>query len=60
MAKKSEIVMLDDLTVIHETEKAVLLTNGTVKAWVPKSVAQVDADGMVQMPRSWAEDKGLV
>lgn len=49
--------------IVHETDKAYLFDFGDKKAWVPKSVVEVEKvrDGtvVVTMPASWAEEKGL-
>lgn len=61
MARQSEIVDIE-ATLIHETEKAYLIDAGTGEnVWVPKSIVEHDErDGTFTMPRSYAENKGLV
>lgn len=59
MKKNHDLVDLE-LTLIHETEKAFLLSDGKKKVWVPKSVVENNEDGTFTMPQSWAEEKGLV
>lgn len=56
---RSNLVDLD-LTLIHETDGAYLLSNGTNKAWVPKAAVEKNDDGTFTMPQALAEDKELV
>ena len=45
---------------IHETEKAWLLsTDGDNKVWIPKSAAEFE-DGVLTMPEPLALEKGLI
>ncbi len=46
--------------VLHETDRAWLLFDGTTKAWVPKSVVENNGDGTFTMPSEMAEEKGFV
>jgi RNase P/RNase MRP subunit p29 len=50
--------------IVHETDKALLLDDGTVREWVPKSKVKVEQrrDGTVEvaMPEWLARDKGYV
>ena len=58
-----------DVELVHETEKAWLLTQGLtdaegkqIKFWVPKSVGELEKDGKfytLTVPINWAIDKGL-
>lgn len=67
MKRHHDIVEVQ-VTLIHETEKAYLFDTGAigrdgkpVHAWVPKSQCEFDPDtGVVQMPESIAEEKGLI
>ena len=44
-----------------ETEKAVLISDGTVEVWLPKSQVEIDeAAGEVTMPEWLASAKGLI
>jgi hypothetical protein len=45
--------------VIHETDRAWLLSDGRTTAWVPKSVCQDNQDGTFTLPASIAEEKGF-
>ena len=47
-------------TILHETEKAYLLSDGAVKAWVPKSQVEDNDDGTFTMPEWLAQDKGFI
>jgi hypothetical protein len=48
----------------HETERAVLINDGTQKIWLPKSVVEVDrAEGdraVVYVPEWLANERGLI
>ncbi len=59
MKKNHDLIDLA-LELVHETEKALLLSDGTRKEWVPKSVVEVNADGTFTMPEKWAKDKGFI
>ena len=50
---------LTDITcqIEHETEKAYLLFDGKIRAWVPKSRCQDNEDGTFTMPESVAIEK---
>jgi len=66
-------VRLGDVTVLRETDKAILCRRGTMFAesfWVPKSVVHDDSDvwadtddgrgpGVLVVAGWWAEDRGL-
>lgn len=43
-----------------ETDKALLLTDGTKEVWVPKSQVENNGDGTFTMPAWLAEEKGFV
>lgn len=43
-----------------ETEKAILLYDGSVTAWVPKSQVEDNGDGTFDMPEFLAMDKGFI
>lgn len=47
-------------TIVHETERAYLLSDGTRKEWVPKSVTQDNEDGTFTMPENLAMEKGFI
>ena len=55
----SELVDIGAL-VIHQTEKAYLLFDGAVKAWVPKSQVEDNEDGTFTMPERLAQEKGFI
>ena len=61
---RSDIVdIVGDL--VAETGKAILLHDGSLQAWLPKSQVEIDrdrADGLVAvaMPEWLAKDKGLL
>jgi hypothetical protein len=44
---------------VHETERAILVYNGKVKVWLPKSVAEFE-DGIVTLPEKFAIEKELI
>jgi hypothetical protein len=44
----------------RETEKALLLFDGTAEVWVPKSQVEDNGDGTFAMPEWLAKDKGLI
>jgi hypothetical protein len=46
--------------IVHETDKAYLLSDGVRKAWVPKSVAQDNGDGTFTMPERLAQEKEFI
>lgn len=52
------------VTLLHETEKAILVTDGTTKAWLPKSLfeyeKQPDGTYIVTGPTDMLQDKGLI
>ena len=61
---KSDLV---DITVeiIHSTDKAYLVNDGTVEAWIPKSVCEVEPEGrpnfyIITMPERTAKEKGFI
>ena len=56
---RSDLVDIE-ADLIHETDKAYLLSNGERQVWVPKSVVQNNEDGTWTMPERLAVDKGLV
>ena len=56
---------LIDLTVIlvHETEKAWLLDDGSKKCWIAKSQGELEARGptwVLTLPEWLAQEKGLI
>jgi RNase P/RNase MRP subunit p29 len=46
--------------VVHETEKALLLSDGTRQAWFPRSMVQDNGDGTFTVPERLAVEKGFV
>lgn len=42
----------------HDTDAALLLSDGDTKAWVPKSAVEDHEDGTYSMPESMAQEKG--
>lgn len=44
----------------HETEKALLIFDGTKKVWLPKSRVEDNGDGTFTIDQSLAEEKELV
>lgn len=46
--------------IVHETDKAYLLSDGVRKAWVPKSVTQDNDDGTFTMPERLAQEKEFI
>lgn len=50
-----------DAVLVNETEKAVLIDNGTLKVWLPKSQTWYDEDEKVfKMPEWLAMEKELI
>ncbi len=49
-----------DATLVHETDRAVLLDTGSVRAWVPKSAVENNGDGTWTLPEAMAVEKELV
>ena len=62
MAKRQREAELFDMSaeIVAETEKAYLLNDGTVQAWVPKSQVEDNGDGTFTMPEWIAKDKGFI
>jgi hypothetical protein len=65
----NDIVDVDSLEIIHETESAFLLDDGYEEVWIPKSqihniqdFAHVEIGDVVniEIPEWLAEDKGLI
>jgi len=53
--------LFDMAAEVHaETDKALLLFDGTKKAWVPKSQVEDNRNGTFTMPQWLAEEKGFV
>lgn len=44
----------------RETENAVLLFDGAIEAWIPKSQVEDNGDGTFSMPEWLAMDKGFL
>ncbi len=45
---------------LHETDKAIRLTDGTKTAWLPKQFVQDNNDGTFTIPDWLAIEKGFV
>ena len=63
-ARKSDLIDIA-CNIPHATDKAVLVDDGTTKAWLPKSKIEVEpsTDGkssIVTMPEWLALEKGLI
>lgn len=56
---KGDLVDID-AEIIHETDLAFLLSDGTTETWVPKSQVEDNGDGTFTMPEWLAMDKGLI
>lgn len=58
--KKNHDIIEVEITVLHETEKAYLVTNdGDNKVWLSKSICEIDGS-VLQIPEWLALDKGLI
>lgn len=60
---KSKLVDLE-LDLIHETSKAIMVTDGKVECWLPKSLIEMEETTVanrytVTLPRYIAEERGL-
>ncbi len=56
-----EKIITIDVDIVHQTEKAYLIDNGSKEAWIPKSIAEYDeTDGTMQMPEKFAMEKELI
>jgi hypothetical protein len=44
----------------HETPRAFLIFDGSVKIWLPKEMVEHNNDGTFTMPEWLAKDKGLI
>lgn len=44
----------------HETERALLIYDGSEQIWLPKSLVEDNMDGTFTMPEWLAKDKGLI
>jgi hypothetical protein len=58
MPKPSKELVDLDLDKKHETEKALLLSDGTHEEWIAKSVVEDHGDGCYTMPVWIAREKG--
>jgi hypothetical protein len=56
--RKHDIVSID-VDLIAETEKAYLVSDGDVKAWIPKSQCEY-CDSVIYLPERLAIDKELL
>lgn len=63
MSGESDLVDLD-LDLIHQTDRAFLVSDGNAKVWLPKSAVEYEekkpGHGTFTMPEKLAADKGLV
>lgn len=57
---RSKVCDVDGLEILHETEKAFLVTNHKTKAWLPKSAVEFDGAHTFTMPDRLAYEKGLI
>lgn len=58
---RSDRIVDIECYLVHETEKAYLLDNGSVKEWFPKAVVDYDRrDKVASMPEYYALQKGFV
>lgn len=58
---KSDLVTIDDVDIIGETDKAWHIDNGRTKAWIPKSLCEVyTEDGTIVLQEWLAIDKELI
>lgn len=55
---KSDLVTLD-CEFFHETEKAILISTGGEKTWLPKSMVEYE-DGEIILPEWLAIEKRLI
>lgn len=55
---KSDLVELD-CEFFHETEKAILISTGGEKTWLPKSMVEFE-DGKLTLPEWLAIEKSLI
>lgn len=46
--------------IVYQTEKALLLDDGSRKEWVPKAAVEDNGDGTFTMPERLAAEKGFV
>ncbi len=57
--KKHDIIEIE-AEKLHETERAILISDGKTKAWISKDHIQNNEDGTFSMPEWIALDKGLI
>lgn len=60
MTKRHHNLVDIAVQVKHETEKAILVNDGTEDIWLPKSQCEMNPDGTVTMPEWLAHEKGLI
>lgn len=51
------------VTLVHETEKAWLVNDGSKKVWIPKSLAELEQNGptwTLTLTERLAQEKGLI
>lgn len=59
-SNRSDIIDVEAV-VLHRTNHAALVTDGTVREWLPLSLIEVDEDDeIVSMPEWLAVEKGFV
>lgn len=59
MGRRDDLIDIS-AEIVHETDKAWLLSDGTRKAWVPKSMAEDNEDGTFTMPEWLAQEKEFI
>jgi hypothetical protein len=57
---RKDIIDVDDLKLLDETEKAFKITDGATSCWVPKSLATQKDDTTFSMPEWLAKKEGLI
>lgn len=57
----NNLIPIDDIVVVHKTEKAVLIDNGKKKTWLPLSIVELSEDETsILVPYNKALDEGLI
>lgn len=60
MTRKLHDLVEIDATKLSETENALYISDGSTRAWVPKSQVEDNGDGTFSMPSWLARDKGFI
>ena len=47
-------------TIVHQTDRGILIDDGTRQAWLPKALTEVNDDGTVTVSEWLAKHKGLI